>query len=68
VQLLLLFVVTTLLHVAVSFPLSYYSGYRLEHRFGLSRLSPVGWLWRYAKVKRAGPGVRLLAVCRAVFG
>ncbi len=50
VQLLLLFGVTTLLHVAVSFPLSYYAGYRLEHQFGLSRLSLGGWLWRYTKM------------------
>ncbi len=50
VQLLLLFGITTLLHMAVSFPLSHYSGYRLEHRFGLSRLSLAGWLLRYAKV------------------
>ena len=50
VQLLLLFVVTTLLHIGVSFPLSFYSGYRLEHRYGLSRLSLGGWLWRYIKM------------------
>ena len=49
VQLILLFVVTTLLHIAVSFGLSFYSGYRLEHRFGLSRQSLGGWLWRYIK-------------------
>jgi STE24 endopeptidase len=33
----------------VSFPLSFYAGHLLEHRFGLSRLSLAGWLWRYAK-------------------
>jgi len=38
-----------LLHFAVSFPLSFYSGYWLEHRFQLSKLSVSGWLWRYAK-------------------
>jgi len=37
------------LHACVSFPLSYYSGFALEHRFGLSTLSFLGWLWRYAK-------------------
>ncbi len=36
-------------HVVVSMPLAYYAGYVLEHRFGLSRLSRAGWLWRYAK-------------------
>jgi STE24 endopeptidase len=37
------------LHVAVSFPLSYYSGYVVERRFGLSRLSLGGWFARYLK-------------------
>ncbi len=50
VRLLLLFGITTLLHILVSFPLSYYSGFRLEHRFGLSHLSLGGWLWRYLKI------------------
>ncbi|HWC90292.1 MAG TPA: M48 family metallopeptidase [Pirellulales bacterium] len=49
-QLVLLFAVVTLLHVLVSFPLSYYSGLRLERRFGLSHLTLRGWLWRYFKV------------------
>ena len=33
-RLLLIFVVTTLAHVAVSFPLSLFAGHTLEHRFG----------------------------------
>jgi len=37
------------LHVLVSFPLSYYSGHVLEHRFGLTNLTFLGWLWRHAK-------------------
>jgi STE24 endopeptidase len=49
VQLAVLFLVITLLHVAVSFPLSVYAGYFLEHRFGLSRQTFGRWLWRYAK-------------------
>jgi STE24 endopeptidase len=44
-----MFMVVTLGHVAVSFPLSYYAGHRLEHRFGLSKLTFGGWLWRYFK-------------------
>ena len=32
-RLLALFAVVTLLHIAVSFPLSFYSGYLLEHQF-----------------------------------
>jgi STE24 endopeptidase len=48
-RLLGLFAVVTFLHMAVSFPVSFYSGYRLEHKFNLSTLSFGGWLWRYAK-------------------
>ena len=45
-----LFLVMTGLHVLVSLPLSYYSGYVVEHRFKLSTLTLAGWLWRYAKL------------------
>ena len=48
-RLAVLFVLMVAAHVAVSFPLSFYSGHQLEHRFGLSRLSFGAWLWRYAK-------------------
>jgi STE24 endopeptidase len=44
-----MFAIITGLHVAVSFPLSLYSGFVLEHRFGLSRQTFGRWLWRYAK-------------------
>jgi STE24 endopeptidase len=44
-----MFLLVTLLHLVVSFPLSYYAGHRLEHRFGLSKLTAAGWLWRYLK-------------------
>jgi len=44
-----MFLIVIALHVCVSFPLSFYSGHVLEHRFRLSRLSFGGWLWRYAK-------------------
>jgi STE24 endopeptidase len=43
------FLILTALHVLVSLPLSFYSGYRLEHRFHLSTLRLRGWLWRYVK-------------------
>ena len=49
VRLVALFLIVTGLHICVSFPLSIYSGYRLEHRFHLSTLTLGGWLWRYAK-------------------
>jgi STE24 endopeptidase len=44
-----LFLLISVGHMLVSFPLSMYAGYRLEHRFGLSKLSLAGWLWRYVK-------------------
>jgi STE24 endopeptidase len=49
-RLVLLFVVITLLHMAISLPLSFYSGYLLEHRYGLSHQSLAAWIWRYTKV------------------
>jgi STE24 endopeptidase len=48
-RLVAIFVIVTALHMAVSFPLSFYAGHVLEHRFGLSHLSFGGWLARYAK-------------------
>jgi STE24 endopeptidase len=48
-RLVVMLLIVTGLHVCVSFPLSYYSGYVLEHRFGLSRQTLARWLWRYAK-------------------
>ena len=48
-RLVVLFLIVTGLHACISFPLSYYSGHVVEHRFGLSNLTCAGWLWRYAK-------------------
>jgi STE24 endopeptidase len=53
-RLLALFVCITALHLAVSFPLSFYSGFLLEHQFQLSNLTFWGWLWRYAKLHAVG--------------
>jgi len=44
-----MFLAVTAVHICVSFPLSFYSGHVLEHRFGLSTLTLGGWLWRYTK-------------------
>jgi len=44
-----LFVLVTAGHIGVSMPLSFYCGYLLEHRFGLSTLTVGRWLWRYVK-------------------
>ncbi|MGD9127187.1 MAG: hypothetical protein PVH19_07385 [Planctomycetia bacterium] len=49
VRVLVMFLIIIGLHFVVSFPLSYYSGFVVEHRFGLSRLTFRGWLWRWCK-------------------
>jgi STE24 endopeptidase len=43
-----LYGITVGLHLLISLPLSFYSGYVVEHQFGLSRLSFGRWLRRYA--------------------
>jgi STE24 endopeptidase len=48
-RLMALFLLMTAGHIAVSFPLSFYSGHVLEHRFSLSTQTFSAWLWRYAK-------------------
>jgi STE24 endopeptidase len=49
IRLAAMYVIVVGLHAAISFPLSLYSGFILEHRFGLSRQSFARWLWRYVK-------------------
>ena len=44
-----MFLIVVSLHIVVSFPLSYYSGHALEHKFHLSAQTFGQWLWRYAK-------------------
>lgn len=48
-RLAVFFLIVTGLHVLVSLPLSFYSGFLLEHRYHLSTLSLGGWAWRYIK-------------------
>ena len=48
-RLAVMFAIVTGLHLVVSFPLSLYSGFVVEHRFGLSRQTLGRWLNRYAK-------------------
>lgn len=45
----LLFGIVTGLHVLASFPISFYSGHVLEHRYRLSRQSFGRWFYRYLK-------------------
>jgi len=48
VRLLALFGVVMGLHILVSFSLSFYSGYVVEHQFGLSNQTPKRWLRNWA--------------------
>ncbi|MEZ6069550.1 MAG: M48 family metallopeptidase [Pirellulales bacterium] len=47
--LVMLFLVVFIGHECVSLPLSFYSGFVLERRYGLSRLTARGWLVRHFK-------------------
>lgn len=53
-RLAMIFVITTLGHVVVSFPLSFYSGYSLEHRYALSHQTLGKWFAQYAKRNALG--------------
>lgn len=44
-----LFLIVMGVHIAVSFPLSFYSGHLLEHQFHLSTQTFGRWFWRYVK-------------------
>ena len=48
-RLLALYAVMIGLHECVSFPLAWFSGFSIEHRFGLSRQSLLHWLLRHLK-------------------
>jgi STE24 endopeptidase len=47
------------IHIAVSFPLAFYSGHVLEHQFKLSTQSFRRWLWRYMKRNLVAVGFSL---------
>jgi len=61
-RLVAMFLIQTLAHLAVSFPLSFYSGHVVEHRFGLSRQTAFGWLTRYAKRHALTLGLGLVMI------
>ena len=46
-RLVAFYLITMLLHYVISFPLSLYSSFLLEHQYKLSRQSFGRWLWRY---------------------
>ncbi len=49
IQLTLFIGVIGVMESILTFPLNYYSGFRLEHKFGLSNLTLSGWLWENTK-------------------
>jgi len=57
-----LFLAVLALHVAVSFPLSFYSGHVIEHQFKLSTQTFGQWLWRYAKRNLLAAALSLVMV------
>lgn len=57
-----IFLIVTAVHMGLSFPLSYYAGHVLEHRFGLSRQTFGRWLSRYAKRNLLAVGFGLVMV------
>lgn len=44
-----LYLVVIMLHECVSLPLSFYAGFVVEHRFGLSNQTLRAWWWKHAK-------------------
>jgi STE24 endopeptidase len=50
IRLLAMYLFVIVIHLAVSFPLSFYAGHVLEHQYQLSRQSFRAWLWRYLKL------------------
>ena len=57
-----LFLAVLALHVAASFPLAFYSGHVIEHRFKLSTQTFGRWLWRYAKRNLLAAALSLVMV------
>lgn len=62
VRLVSMYLVMGGLHLVVSLPLAYYTGFRLEHRFGLSRLTFPRWLARFVKRSALAGGLGLVLV------
>jgi len=48
-RLALLYLVVILLHECISLPLSFYAGFIVEHRFGLSNQTLRAWVWKHVK-------------------
>jgi STE24 endopeptidase len=63
VRLALLYALVYALHLAASAPLSYYSGFVVEHRFGLSRQTLGAWLREFAMHNVLGFSFNLFMFC-----
>ena len=63
VRLAALYAVVFAMHLALSAPLSFYSGFVLEHRFGLSRQSFISWLRDFLLHNTMGFVFNLLMFC-----
>ncbi len=61
-RLIVLFVIVTALHLAISFPLSFYSGHVVETKFALSAQTFGGWLRRYVKRQTLGAVIGALMI------
>lgn len=61
-RLAVFYLVIAALHMLVSLPLSFYSGYVVERQFRLSTQSFSGWWWSYAKRQGLSIGLTLLLV------
>jgi len=57
-----MFLLVTALHLGVSFPLSFFSGHLLEHRYGMSNQSAWRWLRRYGLRHLLGATFNLLMI------
>jgi STE24 endopeptidase len=57
-----LFLAVMAIHIAVSFPLAFYSGHLLEHQFKLSTQGFGRWLWQYLKRNLLAVGFSLAIV------
>ena len=65
-QVLYFFVILGLVAELLSFPLDYYRGYRMEHRYGLSNQSFRSWLWDWVKSIGVG-GILGLIIAEGVY-
>ena len=64
--LLIYYALLTLALAIIEFPLAFYSGYWLEHAYGLSGQSFTGWLWDRTEGEAVGLAINVAAVLAVV--